>query len=251
MAPTIQIIGVNGLPEVRPNDNLGSLIIDAALHQNTAIINGDILIVTQKVISKVEGKLVTLSQVDPSPLAIEISSLHQRDPRHTEVVLRETRRIVRMDRGIIIAETRHGFTCANAGVDSSNVVGSEVVSLLPDNPDYSAQLIKRHVHEVLGVEVGVIISDTFGRPWREGATNVAIGIAGLSPIQDYRGQKDPDGYPLRTTTIGIADELASAGELVMGKLDRVPVAIVRGYVYDTSETGITDILRSPQSDLFR
>ncbi len=230
---------------------MGDLIIKAAADQKKPIKSGDVLVVTQKVVSKAEGRIVDLSEVEPSPLAIQIASEHQRDPRHTEVVLRESKRIVRMDRGVIIAETRHGFRCANAGVDASNVEGQETVALLPLDPDASAKAIMTRVQEILGAEIGVIISDTFGRPWREGAANVAIGVAGLNPLLDYRGQVDPFGYPLRTTTIAVADELASAAELVMGKLDQVPVALIKGYQYPRGDTGIGVLIRPAERDLFR
>ena len=251
MPSSIQIIGVTGLPEIKAGDDLGALIVEAARGQGSPIEDGDVLVVTQKVVSKAEGQIVDLSQVTPSPLAIEVASEHQRDPKHTEVVLRESKRIVRMDRGVIIAETRHGFRCANAGVDASNVAGEGTVSLLPRDPDASAGRIRKHLQETLGVEVGVVVSDTFGRPWREGATNVAIGIAGLNPLRDYRGQEDSHGLPLRTTTIAVADELAAAGELVMGKLDRVPAALIKGYPFPRGHEGIGVLLRSPETDLFR
>ncbi len=245
------IWGMDGLPEIREGDNLGELIIAAASRQGTAIESGDVLVVTQKVVSKAEGRIVDLAQVQPSALAIEIASLHGRDPRHTEVVLRECKRIVRMDRGVIIAETRHGFVCANAGVDASNVGGSDRVALLPKDPDASAERIRQTIEDRLAVEVGVIISDTFGRPWREGAVNVAIGVSGLNPLRDYRQQQDPYGYSLRTTVIAVADELAAAAELVTGKLKQVPVAVIKGYHFPRGGAGIRDIIRPAERDLFR
>ena len=251
MPPTIRIIGIEGLPEIQAGDDLGALITEAATRQKTPPESGDVLIVTQKIVSKAEGRILSLSQVNPSPLAVEIASEHDRDPRHTEVVLRETKRIVRMERGIIIAETRHGFRCANAGVDASNLANDDTVALLPLDSDASARKIRDHLQKALGVDVGIVISDTFGRPWREGATNVAIGVAGLNPLQDYRGQTDTRGYPLRTTTIAVADELAAAAELAMGKLDRVPVALIKGYPYPKGNTGIQDLIRPPEHDLFR
>ena len=247
----IQIISIGGLPEIRAGDELGPLIIEAARRQSTPIENSDVLLVTQKVVSKAEGQVLNLSDVKPSPLALQIASEHQRDPRHTEVILRESKRIVRMDRGVIISETRHGFKCANAGVDASNVPGIETVSLLPKHPDISARRIKDHILDTLSIEVAVIISDTFGRPWREGAVNVAIGVAGLNPLQDYRGQQDPYGYQLRTTTIAVADELAAAGELAMGKVDRVPAALIKGYPFPKGNAGIKSLVRTAERDLFR
>jgi coenzyme F420-0:L-glutamate ligase/coenzyme F420-1:gamma-L-glutamate ligase len=251
MPSSVQIIPIAGLPEIDRDDNLGALIIDAARRQGVALDNGDVLVVTQKVVSKAEGRLVDLDTVTPSPLAIQIAAEHQRDPRHTEVVLRESKRIVRMDRGVVIAETRHGFRCANAGVDASNVAGKECVALLPEDPDASARRIRDHILKTLIVNLAVIISDTFGRPWREGAANVAIGVAGINPLLDYRGQEDPNGYALRTTTIAVADELAAAAELVMGKLDRVPMALIKGYPYPRGDTGIGVLIRPPERDLFR
>jgi coenzyme F420-0:L-glutamate ligase/coenzyme F420-1:gamma-L-glutamate ligase len=251
MHSEIHIIGIGGLPEVKAGDSMGDLIIKAAADQKTPVESGDVLVVTQKVVSKAEGRIVDLSEIEPSPLAIQIASEHQRDPRHTEVVLRESKRIVRMDRGVIIAETRHGFRCANAGVDASNVDGQDTVALLPLDPDASAKAIMTRVQEILGVGTGVIISDTFGRPWREGAANVAIGVAGLNPLLDYRGQLDSFGYPLRTTTIAVADELAAAAELAMGKLDQVPVALIKGYPYPRGDTGIGVLIRPAERDLFR
>jgi coenzyme F420-0:L-glutamate ligase/coenzyme F420-1:gamma-L-glutamate ligase len=251
MPSPVQILPVGGLPEINRGDNLGALIIDAARRQAMSLENGDVLVVTQKVVSKAEGRVVELEMITPSPLAIQIASEHQRDPRHTEVVLRESKRIVRMDRGVVIAETRHGFRCANAGVDASNVAGKECVALLPEDPDASARRIRDHIRKASNVNLAVIISDTFGRPWREGAANVAIGVAGINPLLDYRGQQDPNGYELRTTTIAIADELAAAAELVMGKLDRVPVALIKGYPYPRGDTGIGVLIRPPERDLFR
>ncbi|MEM3584286.1 MAG: coenzyme F420-0:L-glutamate ligase, partial [Nitrososphaerales archaeon] len=178
------------------------------------------------------------------------SKYGKKDPRMIEVILREAKRIVRMKKGVIIAETRHGFVCANAGVDKSNVKGKDIVSLLPINPDKSAQLIKDGIKRKLKVDVAVIISDTFGRPWREGQTNVAIGVAGLEPILDYRGKKDNYGYTLKATAIAIADELASAAELVMGKLRKIPIAIIRGYKYNEGKGSIKSLIRPRSRDLF-
>ncbi len=254
MPPEISVIAIDGIPEVRPGDDLAALLLEAASAQGTAIANGDLLVIAQKVVSKAEGRIVDLATVEPSPLAVEIASEHGRDPRHTEVVLRESKRIVRMDRGVIIAETRHGFRCANAGVDASNVGGVEgrdVVALLPLDPDASARAVMKRARAVLGVEIGVIISDTFGRPWREGAVNVAIGAAGINPLLDYRGQEDAYGRPLRTTTIAVADELASAAELVMGKAAQRPAALIRGARYDAGPSGIGPLIRPPERDLFR
>ena len=251
MLPEIRIIGLHGLPEVVPGDDVGQLVVEAAAAQELLIEEGDVLVVAQKVVSKAEGRLVSLSDVEPSPLAIQIALEHERDPRHTEVVLRECKRIVRMDRGVIIAETRHGFRCANAGVDASNVEGADMVVLLPLDPDSSANILAARVNQALGVLVGVIISDTFGRPWREGAVNVAIGVSGINPLLDYRGHVDSYGRPLRTTTIAVVDELAAAAELAMGKLGRVPAVLIKGCRYDGGNEGIGALIRPAERDMFR
>jgi coenzyme F420-0:L-glutamate ligase/coenzyme F420-1:gamma-L-glutamate ligase len=213
-----------------------------------------VLVVTHKVVAKAEGRLVDLRQIEPSALAIHFAADFAKDPRQVEVVLRETQRVVRMARGILISETRHGFVCANAGVDASNVPGEGMVCLLPEDPDASARDLRAAFVERLGVEVAVVVSDTFGRPWRNGLTNVAIGVAGMDPFADYRGQPDPYGYMLAATRLAIADELASAAELVMGKMDMRPVALIRGYEYRRptpgSEAG-RDIVMDPEKDLFR
>jgi coenzyme F420-0:L-glutamate ligase/coenzyme F420-1:gamma-L-glutamate ligase len=250
MAPHVQIIGVAGMPEVRPGDDLAALILEAVRGQGLDVEDGDVLVVTQKIVSKAEGRLVDLRTVEPSPHAQELAVRTGKDPRLIEVILRETRRIVRQERGVIICETKHGFVCANAGVDTSNV-GGGVVSLLPEDPDRSAERIRAAVQEKAGISIAVIISDTFGRPWREGHTNVAIGLAGMSAIKDYVGQTDPHGYVLRVSTMAVADELAAAAELVMEKLSRVPVAIVRGFEYRAAEGSARELIRPEERDLFR
>jgi coenzyme F420-0:L-glutamate ligase/coenzyme F420-1:gamma-L-glutamate ligase len=251
MAPQVQIIGVAGMPEVRPGDDLAALILEAVRGQGLDIEDGDVLVVTQKIVSKAEGRLVDLRTVEPSPQAQELAVRMGKDPRLVEVILRETRRIVRQEGGVIICETKHGFVCANAGVDTSNV-GGGVVSLLPEDPDRSAQRIRAAIQEKkAGISIAVIISDTFGRPWREGHTNVAIGLAGMSAVKDYVGQTDPHGYVLRVSTMAVADELAAAAELVMEKLSRVPVAIVRGFDYRAAEGSAQELIRPEERDLFR
>ena len=252
MIPRLEIIGITGLPHFEENDNIGSMIVDAARDQGTALETGNIVVVTQKIVSKAEGSVVDLRDVEPSPLAEEFARQYDKDPRHVEVVLRETRRVVRMDRGILIVETKHGFICANAGVDASNVPGDENVSLLPEDPDRSARRLREGLMERTGFPVAVIISDTFGRPWRMGSTDVAIGVAGMSPLNDYRGQIDPYGYSLRVSVAAIADQIASAAELVAGKVSLVPVAIARGcrYLLDGEATA-KPLLRDASQDLFR
>ena len=252
MPPEVRVIGVKGMPELGPGDDLAGLMMDAAAAQGTPIEEGDILVVTQKVVSKVEGKVMSFEEVEASPLAITITEGHRRDPRHTEMILREARRIVRMDRGVIIAETKHGFFCANAGIDASNIPGDNTIALLPDDSDVSAQGIREAVQVRLGVNTAVVVSDTFGRPWRNGAANVAIGVAGLDPLLDYVGALDAYGNVLHTTQIAVADELAAAAELVTGKALGIPVTIIRGYPFDTvEEASIQRLLRSGERDLFR
>ena len=250
MAVEVQVIGIAGMPEVRPGDDLAALILEAARGQGVEIEDGDVLVVTQKIVSKAEGRLVDLREVEPSPQAQEMAARTGKDARLLEVILGESQRIVRQERGVIICETKHGFVCANAGVDTSNV-GGGVVSLLPENPDQSAERIRAAIQEGKGSSIAVIISDTFGRPWREGHTNVAIGLAGMSPVKDYVGQTDPHGYVLRVSTMAVADELAAAAELVMEKLSRVPVAIVRGFDYQRAEGSARDLIRPRERDLFR
>jgi len=247
----IRVIGIEGLPEIRPGMDLVSLILEAARTQGTPLQERDILVVTQKVVSKAEGQLVDLSTVTPSPLAEQWARDHGRDPRIIEVALRESRRISRMDRGVLLTETRHGFYCINAGVDASNIPGTETVSLLPRDPDASAERIREAVGQATGLQVAVIISDSWGRPWREGATNVAIGAAGIAALLDYRGSPDVYGYELRASAMAVVDELASAAELVMGKVDMIPVAVVRGYRYLPAQGRVRDLVREPGQDLFR
>ena len=252
MPPEIHAFGIEGIPEVQEGDDLALQIIEAARLQGRTIESRDILVVTQKIVSKAEGRVVTLDSVAASPLAVSISEDHRRDPRHTELILRESRRIVRMDRGVIISETHHGFTCANAGIDASNIPGEGTVALLPVDSDASARSIRQSIKERLSVDVAVIISDTFGRPWRNGATDVAIGVAGLDPMLSYVGQEDSHGNMMYTTVICVADELAAAAELVTGKVLGVPVAIIRGYPYEPMEDAShLDLLRDPDKDLFR
>ena len=251
--PLIEIVGVVGLPEIENGAELGSMIVMAALGQDTSLENGDILVVTQKVISKAEGRTIDLRTVIPSERGLKLAIETGRDPRMVELILRESKSIVRIDstRGIIITETHHGFICANAGIDQSNVEGEHLVSLLPEDPDNSARRICEEVAQVTGMRVAVIISDTFGRAWREGQVNFAIGVSGLDPILDYRGSLDKQGSVLKTTSIAVADELVGAGEMVMGKAEGIPVALIRGYRYQPSVGGVAGLLRDPSTDLFR
>jgi coenzyme F420-0:L-glutamate ligase / coenzyme F420-1:gamma-L-glutamate ligase len=250
MATPVTILGIEGIPEVQPGDDLGRHIADACREQDVTLQDGDVLVVTQKAVSKSEDRFVRLEDIEPSPLALELSKVGDKDPRHVEVVLRETRRIVRMDRGVIISETRHGLVCANAGVDASNVPDGRLM-LLPEDPDASAARIRASLRSQTGADVCVIISDTFGRPWRTGYTEVAIGVAGMLPIIDYVGQVDTHGRELRATWICVADELASAAELVTGKVNRVPVALIRGYPVPRGEGSAREMVRQAELDLFR
>jgi coenzyme F420-0:L-glutamate ligase/coenzyme F420-1:gamma-L-glutamate ligase len=249
--PELRILGLPGIPIVTPGMDLAALIQQAATTASLPLQAGDILVVTQKVVSKAEGHLIHLKDVSPSPLAQNFARQWGKDPRHVEVVLQQSRRIVKMDRGVLITETHHGFTCANAGVDQSNIEGAEVVAVLPPDPDASARAIRQALRERLGFEVAVIISDTFGRPWRHGLVNIAIGLSGIEAIKDYTGQLDAQGYELRVTALAIADELAAAAELVMNKLDNVPVAVIRGYEYPRGEGSLAQLIRAAERDLFR
>jgi coenzyme F420-0:L-glutamate ligase / coenzyme F420-1:gamma-L-glutamate ligase len=247
----VRIIGLPGLPVIVPGTDLAALICDAAGNAGLTFESGDVLVVTQKIVSKAEGDLIDLTQIDPSPLAKRFAKQWDKDARLVEVVLRQSRRIVKMDRGVLITETHHGFICANAGVDQSNIEGQDIVAVLPPDPDASARAIRQGVYERHGVAPAVIISDTFGRPWRDGLVNVAIGLAGMTAIRDYTGLRDAQGYELKVTALAIADELAAAAELVMNKLDNVPVAIVRGYDYPRGEGSLAQLIRLPERDLFR
>jgi coenzyme F420-0:L-glutamate ligase / coenzyme F420-1:gamma-L-glutamate ligase len=247
----LRVIGLPGIPIVTPGMDLAALIQQASTAAATALQAGDILVVTQKVVSKAEGHLIVLKDIMPSPLAESFARQWGKDPRHVEVVLQQSRRIVKMDRGVLITETHHGFICANAGVDQSNIEGEEVVAVLPPDPDASARAIRQALRERLGFDVAVIISDTFGRPWRYGLVNIAIGLSGIEAIKDYTGQLDAQGYELRVTALAIADELAAAAELAMNKLDNVPVAVIRGYEYPRGEGSLAQLIRAAERDLFR
>jgi coenzyme F420-0:L-glutamate ligase/coenzyme F420-1:gamma-L-glutamate ligase len=248
--PRYEVIGVTGIPEVRPGDDVARLVAEAAARQGTPLATGDLLVVGQKIVSKAEGRLVRLADVTPSPVAQSMAAGLARDPRLVELILRESRRVVRMDQGVLITETHHGWVCANAGVDQSNV-DIDCVALLPEDPDRSARALRETIRARQGVDVLVIIADTFGRPWREGLTNVAIGLAGFAPLRSYLGERDSAGRPLQATILALADEFAAAAEPVMGKLDRIPAAIVRGLRLTPSEEGSKPLLRDPARDLFR
>ena len=241
----MQIIPLQIDKEISPSDDISELIL-----QSCDIEDGDILVIAQKVISKQEGRIAKLSELTPSLLAEGLASQYQKDPRIVELILSETKRIVRMHNGIIIVETNNGLICANAGIDESNVKEG-YATLLPKNSDESAQKIRKKIKEKTNKDVAIIISDTFGRPFRMGQTNCAIGISGLNPILDYEGTKDTFGKVLRVTEIAVADELCSATELVMGKILKCPVATVRGYSFNSEDRLIDDLIRPENEDLFR
>ena len=251
--PSINAVGITGLPEIHDGDNLGRMIAEAAQNQGTPLIEGDILVVTQKIVSKAEGMLVSLDTVTPSQFAREYAENADRDPRLIELVLRESKSIVRMDqdRGVLITETKHGFICANAGIDQSNIPDEDVVCLLPIDPDASARRISAEINAVTGVAPPVIISDTFGRAWREGHVNFAIGVAGMDPLKDYRGTDDANGRILHVTTIAVADELAATAEMITAKAINVPVALIRGMPYQPDVGSTASLLRDRTRDMFR
>ena len=249
-----RFIGIAGLPEVGKGCDLAEMILNASVAQGTPFEHGDIVVVTQKVVSKAEGRTVDLATIEPSDFAREFAEGAGRDPRLVELVLRESVEVVREDRerGILITETRHGFVCANSGIDSSNVVGDETVTLLPEDPDGSARHLLERLKSMTGLaELAVIITDTFGRAWREGHVNFAIGLAGMDPFLDYRGQPDAQSKVMAVTRIAVADEVAAASELVMGKVDRVPVAIARGVRYVPEDGSARELVRERTYDLFR
>ncbi len=251
MPGPVTITGIEGIPEVQPGDDLARLILECLRRRGLPLQDNDVLVVTQKIVSKSEGRFVDLAAIDPSPLAIELATNWEKDARHVEVVLRESKRIVRMDHGVIICETRHGFVCANAGVDASNVPGNDRLLLLPLDPDESARRIRKGLMAGSGADVAVIISDTFGRPWRTGYTEVAIGVAGMLPIIDYVGLVDAQGRELKATWICVADELASCAELVTGKVNQVPASLIRGYDYPRGEGSAQEMVRQAERDMFR
>ena len=250
MPPEVRVIPLTGLPEVQQGDDLAALILDGA-RAGPGIETGDVVVVTQKIVSKAEGRVVSLEDVTPSAEAERLGVATEKDPRLVELILRESNRVVRQRGPVLITETKHGFVCANAGIDASNVGREGLVSLLPEDPDHSAAAIRGALRERIGADVAVIITDTFGRPWREGHTNVAIGLAGMLPFVDYVGQSDPHGYELRVSTLAVADELAAAAELVHGKLEAVPVAVIRGYAYPRGEGSARELVREAGKDLFR
>ena len=255
MADRVEAIAIEGLGEIVPGDDLPTLIADAlaAASGIETLRDDDVLVVTQKIVSKAEGAIVDLTTVEPSPVAIEFARRYDRDARQVEVVLREAKRVVRMANGVIITETQHGFVCANGGIDASNVgpASGSIVTLLPRDPDASADRIRAAIRARLDHDLPVIVSDSFGRPWRFGIVDVAIGVSGLIPLDDLRGEPDADGRIMRSTVRAVADELASAAELVLGKTARRPLALVRGATFRRGEGRVADALIPAEMDLFR
>lgn len=252
MSEEIRIIGLKGIPDINAGDSIADIICEKADKQGVGLESDDIIVVASKIVAKAEGRIVKLSEVQPSPFAKRIAELTNKTPELVELILRESNKIVRMRSGHLIMETKHGFICANAGIDKSNVAGGEeIVALLPEDPDQSAKRIRDRIRELKNIDVAIIISDTFGRAWRRGHVNFAIGVAGINVIRDYRGQQDIYGYTLRVTQMAIVDELAAAAELAMNKSDRIPVVIIRGYKYPKGEDTIKNLLYPEDKDLFR
>ena len=246
----IELIPIRGLPEINEGDDLARMISAAARATGIRFQGGDILVLAQKVVSKAEGRIAKLSTVVPSMRAQELAVKSRRDPRLVEIILQESRRIVR-EHPVLIVETHHGFVCANAGVDHSNVPGEDAVTLLPVDPDASARALAAGLRKLAKKPVAIVISDTFGRPWRLGLTNVAIGAAGITVLLDLRGTRDRNAKPLQATILAIADDLAAAAGLAMGKREGVPAVIIRGYKYQPAQESATKIIRPAHEDLFR
>jgi coenzyme F420-0:L-glutamate ligase/coenzyme F420-1:gamma-L-glutamate ligase len=253
MAPTgeIRLIPVSLAGETKPGDNLAEKLATALKHQKVTLRSGDIVVVKHKIVSKAEGQIVRLASVSPSPAAKAWSRRTGTDARVIELALSESNRIVRKTKGVLITETRHGFVCANSGVDVSNVDGGESAVLLPKDPDRSAAALRSRLKQLFGAEIAVIISDSFGRPWREGLTEVAVGVAGMKSIADYRGRRDLHGYALHASYEAVADEVACAAGLVCGKLNQTPFCIVRGFAFQRGQGSARKLIRPAKNDLFR
>lgn len=247
----ISAIPIRGIPEVRPGDSLSDLIKAALKKRRLAFRDGDILVLKHKIVSKAEGRIVRLADVKPSRKAMAWARRWQRDARVIELALRSARGVVRMKNGVLVTETPHGLICANSGIDLSNVDGGHSAVLLPEDPDGSARRLMQDLRSALKLHVPVIIADSFGRPWREGLTEAAIGVAGLAPLRDYRGQRDPQGYVLHASAEAVADELAAMAGLACGKLDRVPACIIRGFAYEQANGSARKLIRAAERDLFR
>jgi coenzyme F420-0:L-glutamate ligase/coenzyme F420-1:gamma-L-glutamate ligase len=250
---SVEIYGLRIDREIIPGDNIAEVIVMASKMNGIEILNGDIIVVSSKVIAKSENRIISLDSVEPSKEAIEIANTTNKDPRLVELILRESKEVLKIERNNIIVLTKHGIVCANAGIDQSNTGGTGRVVLLPVNPDISAKRIREYINKVLGINVAIIVSDTYGRPFREGQVNFAIGFSGICPYRDYRGQSDRDGYILRVKNIAIVDEIAAAAELVMGQsTENTPFAIVRGIEYNIcEESSFNDVVMPKERWLFR
>ena len=247
----LTVFGVTGLPEITPGMDLAEMIHAAATAQGDPLVDGDVVVVTSKIVSKAEGCSIELADVEPSEFATSWGERWEKDPRVVEVVLRESKRVIRQIGPVLITETHHGFCCANSGVDQSSSGAHERVLVLPKDPDATCRAQRARFRE-LGADVAVVMSDTFGRPWREGQTDVAIGVAGINPLYSYIGQHDPHGHEFRVQEICTADELAAAGELVKGNTSRVPVAVIRGFEFEWDDAAtMAPVLRDSERDLFR
>jgi coenzyme F420-0:L-glutamate ligase / coenzyme F420-1:gamma-L-glutamate ligase len=250
-SPEIRLIPIIVENEFHPGDDVADTLLEALQRHDHQLQPGDILVIKHKIISKAEGQLIDLATITPSSESVSWAKQYALDPRVIELALRESRSVIRRKNGVLITETRHGFLCANSGIDVSNVDGGRHALLLPEDPDRSAQQIHRKLQKETGIAAPVIITDSFGRPWREGLTEFAIGIAGMKPLRDDRGRTDPHGYKLKASVEAIADELACAAGLVCGKLNRAPACIVRGFPYESGEGRILELLRPASADLFR
>lgn len=248
---SVTFTAIEGIPLVAEGDKLGELICAASLRGGLKFEPGDILVVCQKVISKAEGRVRDLNQIEPSPLARAFAARWEKDARAVELVMRQTSRIVRMDKGVLIVETGPGWVCANAGIDESNSIEGDRAILLPEDSDLSAARLRDEIRSLTGVEIAVVVTDTFGRPWRDGLTEVCLGIAGMNPMLDLRGSTDLGGRELHHTVVAIADELAAGAGLLMGKADGVPAVLVRGYPYEPCEASARVLIRPADADLFR
>jgi coenzyme F420-0:L-glutamate ligase / coenzyme F420-1:gamma-L-glutamate ligase len=252
MSDQLTIIPLKHIGEINAKTQLADVLFAALKKQKLQLIDNDVLVITQKIVSKAEGRIVDLDKIKPSAFSQKIAKDYHKNAAHIELILQESKRIVRMDHGVIITETHQGFICANAGIDESNIGDKKNVSLLPSDPDASAKKIQHELVNVFKIKkLGVIISDSWGRPWREGQVNFAIGTYGIDPLIDYRGEKDVYGYILSASVIAIADELASAAELMMGKTNQIPAVLIRGYHYENTNKNAKILLRNAQKDMFR
>ncbi len=249
--PSIELIPLPVAGEIRAGDSVAQVLVDALRRKRLQLRSGDILVVKHKIISKAEGRLIDLDTIEPSADSIGWARQYGLDPRVIELALRESRAVIRRKNGVLITETHHGFLCANGGIDVSNVDGGRHALLLPEDPDLSAARVQRALRKLTGISIPVIITDSFGRPWREGLTEFAIGISGMKPLRDDRGRRDSHGYKLKASVEAVADELACAAGLVCGKLNRTPACIIRGFHHKRGKGSFRDLLRQPDTDLFR